>query len=135
MNKKQVKRMLIVISIAIVLFIAALAIVIVLPLLKIDYICPTKEFLGIDCPGCGGTRMVQSILKGDIAQAFRYNIFMFITSPLLIILTIHQSLVYIIKGELSIWLDRVLIVYAISLLVFGILRNIEIFSWLKPTVI
>ncbi len=36
-------------------------------------ICPTKALLGIDCPGCGGMRMVYSLMHGDIPAALHYN--------------------------------------------------------------
>jgi hypothetical protein len=36
-------------------------------------VCPTKALFGIDCPGCGGMRMVYSLLHGDIRAALHYN--------------------------------------------------------------
>ncbi|AOW93665.1 hypothetical protein BFN03_16175 [Rhodococcus sp. WMMA185] len=36
-------------------------------------VCPTKALLGINCPGCGSTRMLYSLLHLDIANALRYN--------------------------------------------------------------
>jgi hypothetical protein len=36
-------------------------------------VCPTKALLGIDCPGCGGLRMVYSLLHGDLPAALHYN--------------------------------------------------------------
>lgn len=36
-------------------------------------VCPTKLLLGIDCPGCGGLRMVYSLLHGDLGAALRFN--------------------------------------------------------------
>jgi type IV secretory pathway TrbD component len=36
-------------------------------------VCPTKLLLGIDCPGCGGLRMVYSLLHGDLAAAVAFN--------------------------------------------------------------
>lgn len=36
-------------------------------------VCPTKALFGIDCPGCGGLRMVYSLLHGDIPAALHYN--------------------------------------------------------------
>ncbi len=36
-------------------------------------VCPTKALLGIDCPGCGGMRMVYSLLHGDLGAAVHYN--------------------------------------------------------------
>ncbi|WP_228461301.1 DUF2752 domain-containing protein [Gordonia spumicola] len=35
--------------------------------------CPTKTFLHIDCPGCGSTRALYSLLHGDIQAALAYN--------------------------------------------------------------
>ncbi|WP_241665668.1 DUF2752 domain-containing protein [Prescottella subtropica] len=35
--------------------------------------CPTKTLFGIDCPGCGGTRMLYSLLHLDISAALRFN--------------------------------------------------------------
>ncbi|MCH2198930.1 MAG: DUF2752 domain-containing protein [Flavobacteriales bacterium] len=34
--------------------------------------CPTKKYLGIDCPGCGIQRSLLSMLKGDFFDAFIY---------------------------------------------------------------
>ena len=36
-------------------------------------VCPTKALLGIDCPGCGGMRMVYSLLHLDLPAAIHYN--------------------------------------------------------------
>ena len=35
--------------------------------------CPLHWLFGLDCPGCGGTRMVFSLLRGDLAGALHYN--------------------------------------------------------------
>lgn len=35
--------------------------------------CPFKALTGIPCPGCGGTRALQSILRGDILNALYIN--------------------------------------------------------------
>ncbi len=36
-------------------------------------VCPTKALLGIDCPGCGGMRMLYSLMHGDLLAAVRFN--------------------------------------------------------------
>lgn len=97
--------------------------------------CAFHEMTGMYCTGCGGTRMVISIIKLQFYQAFRYNPFLFITLPFLIGVGVYQSRLYIIKGKLSYWLDYFLIAYAVALAVFGIIRNFEIFKFLRPTVI
>lgn len=47
-----------------------------------DYQCPVREHAGIQCPGCGGTRAINSLLAGDIEKAFRQNA-LIVTSSLI----------------------------------------------------
>lgn len=35
--------------------------------------CPIEHFAGIPCPGCGMTRAVASLLRGQWRQAFAYH--------------------------------------------------------------
>ncbi|WP_149359875.1 DUF2752 domain-containing protein [Lolliginicoccus suaedae] len=35
--------------------------------------CPSKMLFGVNCPGCGSTRMVYSLIRGDLGSAFAYN--------------------------------------------------------------
>ncbi|MFC7342154.1 DUF2752 domain-containing protein [Saccharopolyspora griseoalba] len=35
--------------------------------------CPIEALTGLDCPGCGGTRAVWSLLHGDLPTALDYN--------------------------------------------------------------
>lgn len=35
--------------------------------------CPSYTYLDIYCPGCGNTRSVQHLLKGDILGSIRFN--------------------------------------------------------------
>ncbi|RJQ80474.1 DUF2752 domain-containing protein [Pseudonocardiaceae bacterium YIM PH 21723] len=46
-------------------------------------LCPTKALLGIDCPGCGGLRMVYSLLHGRLMDALHYNAVALVLLPLL----------------------------------------------------
>ena len=36
-------------------------------------VCPFKALTGLDCPACGGLRMVYSVMHGDVFGALRYN--------------------------------------------------------------
>ena len=40
--------------------------------------CPTRSIAGLCCPGCGGLRMLYSLLHGDIGAALRYNAVSFV---------------------------------------------------------
>ncbi|MGP4016420.1 DUF2752 domain-containing protein [Saccharopolyspora sp. 5N708] len=35
--------------------------------------CPIKLLTGLDCPGCGATRMFYSLLHGDLLSALHFN--------------------------------------------------------------
>jgi hypothetical protein len=43
--------------------------------------CPIKAVTGLDCPGCGGTRMVWSLLHGDLPAALHYNALALVLVP------------------------------------------------------
>ena len=36
--------------------------------------CPVRAVFGIDCPGCGGTRALGALMRGDVRQAARENV-------------------------------------------------------------
>lgn len=36
-------------------------------------LCPFRAATGLDCPGCGGLRMVDSVLHGEFGTALGYN--------------------------------------------------------------
>ena len=35
--------------------------------------CPIYEFLHLQCPGCGATRAIATLLHGHLAEAMRFN--------------------------------------------------------------
>lgn len=49
-----------------------------------DSQCILFQFFGFYCPGCGGTRAVNALLKGHLLQSFRYHIAVPITAVLYI---------------------------------------------------
>jgi len=91
--------------------------------------CVFKKITGYFCPGCGITRMLFSILKLDFYQAFRFN-------PLVFVLLISYLLFLLIKRFKSIKLsNQTTLVLLIITVLFGILRNVEIFKFLQPVVV
>ncbi len=42
-------------------------------LLGIGFSCPFLLLTGLYCPGCGGTRAVRSLLRGDLRMSFQYH--------------------------------------------------------------
>ncbi len=93
--------------------------------------CPILYFTGYYCPGCGISRLILSFFSGDIYQAFRFNPFVFILLIggffyLVISSIFHKSL----KEKT---LQKILFLLIILLIIYGILRNLESFSYLAPT--
>ena len=98
--------------------------------------CMVNSIFGIYCPGCGITRMFISIVKLDFYQAFRYNPMVFLLLPFFIFYGILEVTPIIYKKDnilnntkfKFIWIILIVIV-----ILFGILRNIEMFNFLAPT--
>ena len=51
---------------------------------KIGISCPFYLFTGLQCPGCGITRMILSLLRADFAGAFRHHPVLLLTSPIIL---------------------------------------------------
>ena len=43
--------------------------------------CPTKMLTGLDCPACGGLRMVRALLTGHWSAAVHDNVVLLATMP------------------------------------------------------
>lgn len=91
--------------------------------------CIFYEYTGLYCPGCGITRMLFSILRLDIYQAFRYNPLVFC---LIIIFLIKEFVNIILKKE-YVFSSKITIIFLIITILFGIARNTSLFSFLAPT--
>jgi hypothetical protein len=46
-------------------------------------ICPSRRFLGLECPGCGLTRATQHFLHGEWEVALDYNPLVVVVVPIL----------------------------------------------------
>lgn len=46
--------------------------------------CPSRALFGVLCPGCGGLRMVHSLLTGDLGAAVQYNAVALAVLPLVV---------------------------------------------------
>ena len=98
-------------------------------MIKITSLCPVKAITGLDCPGCGITRMFVALFHGNIYQAFRYNPLVFIELPILLILII----LYNHKKEYRKVINIIFIILVVITIVYGVLRNIPMFYLLAPT--
>ena len=117
------------------LIMTILAMLVIFTAANSELLCPFHTLSGYDCPGCGGSRMVLALARGDIYQAFRWNNFLFLTMPPMFILYFWQSARWIKTGDLSIWLGRLLFAYGIAFLLFGLIRNLGICPFMDPTMV
>ena len=130
-----IKRILLIITMTLSLIVGAIGLIVIKSKYGHGIPCPYFELTHLYCPGCGATRMLVAICNGNMYQAFRYNALLFISMPAVIIVYIYQSIYYIMNGKLSNHINNVLTIYFILLVVYGVIRNTDIFSWLAPTVI
>jgi hypothetical protein len=108
-------------------FLGILYFAVLVPLFKVHIPCVFRSVTGLYLPGCGMTRCIYALLKLDIYQAFRFNLLPFVLAPVAVI-----YLVTIWKNN-AVWSGRTALVMLVSVIVYGVLRNVELFAWLAPT--
>ena len=85
--------------------------------------CVFLKLTGFECPGCGSTRCLHQIMQGNLRGAFDLNVLCVLALPWLL-------------WRLSKWLTgrlpttsnrdyRYIVAIGVSIVLFGILRNIE----------
>jgi len=77
-------------------------------------ICPFHWLTGLNCPFCGGQRMVLELLHGNVTKAFWLN-------PGLAVGTLLVGCWWLWKREISSRAALVMLVFAI---LWGVIRNI-----------
>lgn len=54
--------------------------------------CPFLLITGLDCPFCGGSRMIGALLTGDLAEALDYNAFaLLVVVPLVAVVLVAMG--------------------------------------------
>lgn len=98
--------------------------------------CVFHELTGLYCSGCGVTRMCLALIELDFKMAFYSNRALFICLPIGLILGIQLLVQYVKVGnfKLSLRQTRGLWAIIIFLVIFGVLRNIPSFYYLRPMV-
>lgn len=96
--------------------------------------CVFHAASGLECPGCGGQRALHQLLHGEVATALRYNALFVLMLPVggwFLFRAVWQQ----ISGRTLLpqfshhrwpWVMCGLVI------VFGILRNLPGFEWLRP---
>ena len=89
--------------------------------------CVFHEVTGLDCPGCGITRMCMHIAHFDYGSAFLDNGLAFVTSPVIVYLVGCVALRYVgvaVPEPVEKANSRIAVVLIAAFLVFGIVRNL-----------
>lgn len=86
--------------------------------------CIFKLVTGWQCPGCGITHLCVDLLHFRFAQAYQANQFLFVTGPLLLIEWIYVFWLKVTGKALPKWNQRLVLLYLIALIIFGIGRNL-----------
>lgn len=121
-------------NIAIIIIAILLSIISFIILDYFHYECPYRKFFHIYCPGCGTSRMIKALFRLDIYQAFRYNPLMFIIIVILLPIYIIMNVIKYIHSKTfyKITKKQIIILFIIMILYF-ILRNLEIGVYFIPT--
>ena len=113
--------------IILIIIVTVMAILVLMERIAIP--CIFNKVTGLYCPGCGITRAIRSLLKGNVAESFHNNLLLYTVLPLLGIVEIIYRLT---NKKYKKTYNIVLILLLISALFFGVLRNIPQFSFLAP---
>ena len=88
--------------------------------------CPFHLLTGLDCPGCGVTRMCRALLRLDLSAAWAANPGMLVLSPLLLGLLSWHAVTYIRTGSRHFTRGQTFLCWTLVGLFFlhGLLRNL-----------
>jgi len=96
-----------------------------------EWVCPFRALTGLYCPGCGGTRAILAMLRGQLGQSFLYHPAVLTGTGIYLAFMLSQILERLSKGRIRglrwrnlylwIWIGVILINWAVQNL--GIFQN------------
>jgi len=87
--------------------------------------CPFLLLSGYKCAGCGSQRAIHSLLNIDIASAFRYNLFLVLSIPIILVLIwAEYNRIRLPKLYARIHNSRNIISYLVITIFWWVIRNI-----------
>ena len=123
----------------IILALAVAAVWVVVALVPAESIpgpgCQIKEWTGLHCPGCGGTRAARHLVHGRFAEAARSNLLVYpVTAAMAWGLVAFAAKRW---GGKSWWgplqvTTKAMVILLVLAAVFSVVRNLEWAWWLRP---
>ncbi|MGL4993401.1 MAG: DUF2752 domain-containing protein [Bacteroidales bacterium] len=87
--------------------------------------CPFLLLSGFKCAGCGSQRAIHSLLNLDIVSAFRYNMFLVISIPIILVLIWAEiNRLRLPNLYAKIHNSKIIIGYLVITILWGVFRNI-----------
>ena len=86
--------------------------------------CVFHELTGLQCPGCGVTRMILALSRLDLAAAMKANAFLTVTLPYLTALLVYSAYKWIKNEKAGAKVEASAVIYCIGLILFGVIRNL-----------
>ncbi|MCR5747437.1 MAG: DUF2752 domain-containing protein [Lachnospiraceae bacterium] len=94
--------------------------------------CVFNTVTGLKCPGCGVTRMLTALMHLDIKGAYAANPFLLVTGPFVFFEILYEFLIPHGNKTFHRINNVLLVIYAIALIIFGIIRNLP--ASIHPTI-
>lgn len=94
---------------------------------KLGFPCILNHFTGLYCPGCGGTRAVAALFRGEFLKSLYYHPIVLYTFIIFIWYMISQTVEQVSKGRLEIGMkyrDIYLYIGLVILILNFIFKNI-----------
>jgi hypothetical protein len=77
--------------------VGAIGLLVVSGLLDGIWACPLKRITGLPCPGCGMTRAVRLVLRGDFAAATHMHPLVWLVLPMLCLFALAELRGYVLE--------------------------------------
>lgn len=86
--------------------------------------CVFHEITGLNCPGCGITRMIYSFFKLKFVEGIQYNIFLGVTFPFIFYVIGYECYLYLGGKKSNKAFNVICCVYVVMLVLWGFVRNL-----------
>jgi len=88
--------------------------------------CPFHSITGLDCPFCGGQRMLIELMHGNILEAFSLNPVLFCLLPYIVVYAISGITKGGRESKIFRWCSQNKVVFTVIgiFVLWGIIRNL-----------